>query len=173
MIAGVTAEIDARFGAAGPVTVELGDLSDPDTRGLATLRLDRPIDTAEAVTIVETDPGWSGGGSNAITLSANDYRIVHGGRTLQRLLDGDNGRTHWAPLVHITYTPLDAQALRDEAVIRIMALDTAGQAAAGLKSERAGDYSWTAATGTERAEAREAVFTWLGMALRGSAMPMA
>lgn len=173
MIAGIEAEIDARFGPAGPITVDFGDPSDPDTRGLRTLRLARPLDAGEPVTIIETDPGWSGSGANDITLSPSDYRVLHGGRTLQRLLDGDNGRSRWAPLVSVTYTPAGAQGLRDEAVIRIMALDTPGQAAAGLKSERAGDYSWTAATGAERAEAREAVFAWLGVALGGSAMPMA
>lgn len=173
MIAAVTAEIDARVGPAGPITVEFGDPSDPETRGLRTLRLARPIDPAQPVTITETDPAWSGSGSGEVTLSANDYRVLDGGRTLQRLFDGDTGRSHWAPLVSIVYTPAGLQDLRDEAVIRILQLDTAGRAAAGLKSEKAGDYSWTGATGTERAESREAVFTWLGTALRGSAMPMA
>jgi hypothetical protein len=54
MIDGITAELDARLGPAGQLTVELGDLSDPDSRFRRTLKLARPIDTAEDVTIVET-----------------------------------------------------------------------------------------------------------------------
>jgi hypothetical protein len=32
MIDGITAELDARLGPAGPITVEIGDLADPITR---------------------------------------------------------------------------------------------------------------------------------------------
>lgn len=173
MIDGIAAELAARFGPAGEITVELGDATDPDMRGRRTLRLNRALDAGSPVSVTEIDPGWSGDAANAIALSANDYRVTHGGRTLTRLMDGDHGRQFWAPLVRVTYTPAEPAGIRDEAVIRLMQLDTAGQAAAGLKSERAGDYSWTAATGEERAAAREAVFTWAAGMIGGGAMVMA
>ncbi|WP_048648955.1 hypothetical protein [Nitratireductor soli] len=172
MIDAISAVIDDRFGPSGPTTVFLGDPLDRDG-WRHTLRLPSVVDQGQPIEVVEMQPGNSGEAAAETMLTADDYRILHTGRTLQRLTGGPNGKTYWAPMVRITFTPREAAGMRDEAVIRIMQLDTAGQAAAGLKSERAGDYSWTAATGTERAEAREAIFTWLGTALRGTAMPMA
>lgn len=43
----------------------------------------------------------------------------------------------------------------------------------GVKSERAGDYSYTLATGQERTEAREGVFAWLNALLGAGALSMA
>ncbi|MGB3793455.1 MAG: hypothetical protein WA978_12035 [Sphingopyxis granuli] len=136
------ATLTARLGPAGPVTVELGDLSDPHSRMLATLRITPPIATGEAVTIVELDPGNSGAEAAERELDAADYRILHAGRTLQRLTGGPNGRTYWAPLVRLTYTPQGAApAERDEAVIKLCLIDLSYRG--GMKSERAGDYSVT------------------------------
>lgn len=53
MIDGITAELDARLGPAGEVTVELGDLDNPWDRTMRTLRLARPIDVTQAVTVHE------------------------------------------------------------------------------------------------------------------------
>ena len=141
MIDAIAAELDARLGPAGPVTVELGDLSDPDSRFRRTLRLSRPIDTGAAVTVVEVDPGNTGDPAGEIALDPADYGVRHGGRTLQRYTGGPNGRSYWAPLVRVTYTPVDDQALRDEATIKLIALDLSYRG--GLKSERAGDYQFT------------------------------
>ncbi|RVK81390.1 hypothetical protein CN157_05065 [Sinorhizobium meliloti] len=171
MIDSITAEIDARFGPAGAVTVEIGDVTDPCSRDLRTLRLNRPLDSSQPISIVEIDPGWSGNAANTVTLAANDYRVMHGGRTLARLWDGDNGQQHWAPLVRITYTPKEAPGVRDEAVIRLMQVDLSDKG--GLKSERAGDYSYTLTTGVERTDAREAVFSWLNGLLGAGGMSMA
>ncbi|WP_339745586.1 hypothetical protein [uncultured Maricaulis sp.] len=153
MIDGITAEIDARFGPAGAITVEAGDPSEPDARTLKTLRLSRPIDTGAAVSVVEIDPSNSGQAAGELELDAADYRILHGGRTLQRLTGGPNGRTHWAPLVQITYTPLGDAAARDEAAIKLVQLDLSYRGA--LKSERAGDYAVTLASNI--AEEREQI----------------
>ncbi|MBB5987427.1 hypothetical protein [Sphingobium lignivorans] len=143
MIAGIVAEIDARFGPAGPIRITLGDLSDPNSRYRRTLRLIRPMDPGEPVTIVESDPGNSGDAGAEVTLDPADWRAQHGGRTLQRLTAGPNGRSWWAPLVTVTYTPVGEQAARDEALIKIMQLDLSYRG--GLKSERAGDYQFTLA----------------------------
>ncbi|RKR03582.1 hypothetical protein [Maricaulis maris] len=141
MIDGVTAEIVARFGPAGPIALEMADPTDPEARTLKTLRLARPIDDGEAITVTESDPADTGLAATDIELDATDYRILHGGRTLQRLTGGPNGRSHWAPLVTITYTPIGEAAARDEAVIKLVQLDLSYRG--GLKSERAGDHSFT------------------------------
>ncbi|RVQ76120.1 head-tail connector protein [Sinorhizobium medicae] len=171
MIGTIAAEIDARFGPAGEVTLEIGGPDDPWSRRMTTLRLAKPLDPGRPVSVVEIDPGWSGNAANTVTLAANDYRIMHGGRTLARLWDGDNGRLYWAPLVRVTYTPMEAAGVRDEAVIRLMQIDLSDKG--GLKSERAGDYSYTLATGQERADAREAVFSWLNGLLGAGGFTMA
>ena len=140
MIDAITAELAARFGPAGETTIEIGDPVDPATRYRQTLRMIRPIDPAQPLTIVELDPGNSGAAAELV-LAPGDYRIRDGGRTLQRTLGGPNGRSTWAPLVRITYTPLGEQAARDEAVIKLIALDLSYRGA--LRSERAGDYQVT------------------------------
>lgn len=157
MLDGILADMDERFGPAGPITVYLGDLDDPCTRALSSLRLARPLDAAQPVTITESDPGNSGDASAEIELGASDYRVLHGGRTLQRLTGGANARRYWAPLVTITYTPTGEQAARDEAAIKIMMLDLSYRG--GLKSERAGDYQFTL-SGDPAAD-REAIFASL------------
>lgn len=157
MIDGIVADMDARFGPAGAATVELGDLTDPGSRGLRTLRLARPVDVGAAVTIVEVDPGNSGDAGNEIILASGDYAVLHGGRTLQRLTGGPNGRAYWAPLVRVTYTPIGEQNARDEAIIKLIQLDLSYRGS--LKSERAGDYQFTL-SGDPVAD-REAIFTAL------------
>lgn len=141
MIDGIAAEMDVRFGPAGQIVVTLGNPTDPATTHLRTLRLVRPIDTNETVEVVEIDPGDSGDATALRTLAADDYRVLHGGRTLQRLPTGTNGRTFWAPLVELTYTPLGEEAARAEATIQLIQLQLSYRG--GLRSERAGDYSFT------------------------------
>ncbi|GAM04813.1 hypothetical protein [Novosphingobium sp. MBES04] len=157
MIDAITADMDARFGPVGEFTVELGDPTDPSSRYLRTLKLPRPVDPAEPLTVTEIEPGNSGDASAAITLEAADYRLLHGGRTLQRLVTGPNGRNYWAPMVSVTFTPLGEQAARDEATIKLMQLDLSYRG--GLKSEEAGDYKYTLAT--NMADEREAIFAGL------------
>lgn len=157
MIDAITEELAARFGPDGAITITRGDLSDPDSRFNRSLRVHRPIDTGETITITETDPGNSGDASADTVLSADDYAVVHGGRTLLRLPTGTNGRTYWAPLVTIAYTPIGETAAREEATINLMQLDLSYRG--GLKSERAGDYSFTL-SGDQMAD-REAIFATL------------
>jgi len=153
MIDGIADEIEARFGPAGPITVELGDPADPDARTQRTLRLARQIDTAEAMTVVEVDPADTGDAAAEVALSTSDYRILHGGRTLQRLTGGPNGRAYWAPLVKVTYTPAGDAAARDEVTIKLVQLDLSYRGA--LKSERAGDHSYTLSE--DHADDRESI----------------
>lgn len=139
MIAGITAEIEKRYGPLGEITVTLGDPTERE-RWRQTLTLARPLDTDEAVTIVEIEPGDSGLNADEITLDASDYRVLHGGRTLQRLVSGTHGRSFWAPLVRLTYTPVGDAAAREEVTIRLIQLDLSYRGL--IKSERAGDYEW-------------------------------
>jgi hypothetical protein len=157
IIVAIGAELDARLGPVGPITKELGDPSDPHSRFFHSLRVTPPIGPGD-VTIVELDPGNSGDPAAEVTLMAGDYRILHDGRTIQRLTSGPNGRTYWAPMVRITYTPAGAsQPARDEALIKIAMIDLSYRG--GLKSERAGDYSFTL-SGDPVAD-REAIFAGL------------
>jgi hypothetical protein len=155
MIVAIVAEIDAGLGPAGPVTVELGDPSDPDTRFARTLRLQPPADTSQAITITERDPANSGDASTATILQAADYRILHDGRTLQRLNTGPNARDYWAPLVTAAYTPKGiTQAARDEAVIKLMMIDLSYRGL--IKAEKAGDYQWQGSLSSESYAAERA-----------------
>lgn len=141
MIDDIAADLDARFGAAGVVTVELGDPLTPGDRLLTTLRLTRPADTAQPITITEIDPGNTGLAAHETVLAAGDFRVLHGGRTLQRLTGGPNAREHWAPMVRVAYTPVGLPAARAEVTIKLIALDLSYRGA--LRSERAGDYQFT------------------------------
>lgn len=143
MITSITAEIDAIHGAAsGAIDVTLGD-PDTEERWQKSLTLARPIDTAQPVTIVEIEPVDSGLTGSRVTLDSTDYRVLHAGRTLQRLVSGTHGQSYWAPLVELTYTPvaLVPQSMRDETVIKIIQLDLSYRGL--IKSERAGDYQWS------------------------------
>lgn len=157
MIAAITADLNARFGAIAQQTVKVGDLSEPGTPGGRHLRLVLPIDTAQPISVVERSPGNTGSASDRTTLSANDYEVLDGGRTLLRLTGGDNDARYWAPLVEITYTPQGNQAARDEAVIKLIQLDLSYRG--GLKSEKAGDYSFTLSG--DHAADREAILKTL------------
>lgn len=141
MIVNIEAELDARFGVAGAITVELGDPLAPADRLVSTLRLLRPADIGLPITITEIDPGNTGLAAHETELGGADFRILHGGRTLQRLTGGPNARTHWAPLVRVEYTPLGLAAARDEVAIKLIALDLSYRGA--LRSEKAGDYAVT------------------------------
>ncbi|TSA52473.1 MAG: hypothetical protein D4R45_06990 [Planctomycetaceae bacterium] len=81
--------------------------------------------------IVERD------GNTDTTLSADDYEITNSIR-IDRLPDGTNSRTYWAPRVHVTYVPEDEAALRIQVLIDLCRLTIAYNA---LKRESTGDYS--------------------------------
>jgi hypothetical protein len=141
MIDAIALELDQRFGAGGAVAVDLGDPLDPTSRLNATLRLTRPADTALPIVITEIDPGNTGNPAHETALDPADFRVLHGGRTLQRLTGGPNARAHWAPLVRAQYTPVGLSATRQEVTIKLIQLDLSYRGA--LRSERAGDYQFT------------------------------
>lgn len=156
MIDAVVAEIEARFGVNAAITVHLEG-------GAEFLALARPLDAAQAITAVEIEPRSEGAAASQTTLAANDYRVLHGGRTLERLVDGTNGRSQWAPLVKITYTPVSDAKQREEVVIQVVQIEIQ---ACGLTSERAGDWQ---ATYPDLASEREKLIATLALR-RGLAM---
>lgn len=132
MINEITAEIEARYGENAAITVFLD--GDRDLAGdRKFLPLVRP-DGGGTITITEID------GTTETTMAANDFRIIHGGRTLERLADGDNGASVWERLVKVVYTPVDDGKQREEVIIQMVQL---GIEYRGLKSEKAGDYTAT------------------------------
>lgn len=160
MIAGIAAEIDDRFGAAGEATLTIGDPTDR-SRWKQTLALPRSLDEARPLTIVEIEPADSGDALAEVTLDSTDYRVLHGGRTLQRLTGGTHGAEYWAPLVRLSYTPKGQAAARDEVTIKLIQLDLSYRGL--LKSERAGDYQWSGSVASDSYTAeRENLFASLG-----------
>ncbi len=135
----INTEIVERYGPEGEIT-EILD-TQRDLKGYRKFhKLDRPIDTGQAVTVVETEPASASGAPHETTLDATDFRVVHRGRTIERLITGTNGREHWAELVTVTYTPVSKQAQRDEVAIEIAKLQVR---AGGVSAERAGDFQAT------------------------------
>ncbi len=136
MIDETMAEIEARFGVIAAITILMGG-------NRKFLVVHRPINEALTITVVEVSVAFAGGAANETTLAADDYRIHDGGRSLERLIDGTNGATSWAPVVKLTYTPASDQARRDEVVIRVVMADVARGTGGGLASERKGDWAVT------------------------------
>ena len=133
MIDETVAEIEARFG----VNASIIEIVDGDRIFLSLHRL---IDDGQSITVVEITPAHTGAVANETTLASNDYRIRHGGRIVERLIDGTNGRDGWAPLVRLTYTPVSDSKQREEVVIRVVQVDLVER---GLSAEKAGDYNAT------------------------------
>mgnify|MGYP006423313025 CR=1 FL=1 len=132
IIDGINAEIDGLYGPIAPISVRL------DGKRRWFLTLHRGIDTGASVTISEREDSHAGAASGSVTLSADDYEVLDRGRTIERLKDGTHGRTWWAPVVSVSYTPLSDRESRDEAIIQIATIDLQRR---GLTSENAGDWS--------------------------------
>ncbi len=77
-------------------------------------------------------------GDTDTTLAANDYQLLHGGRTLQRDPDGDNGGTIWGDRVKVTYVPSDDTASRKRVQLDLVKLAIQYE---GLDSVRVGNVS--------------------------------
>ena len=142
MIDETVAEIEARFGVNASIIETLEG-------NRIFLSLHRLIDEGESLVVVEINPANTGAAANETTMNADDYRIRHGGRIIERLIDGTNGRDGWAPLVRVTYTPISDQIQRDEAVIRVVQVDLVER---GLSAEKAGDWNATYRDATKERE---------------------
>ena len=87
---------------------------------------------AEVIGVTETV------GSISEVLSPDDYRSWYRGRMLERRSNGTNPRTSWGHRVELMYTPVDNDAQRRLAVIRLVQL---GLQYTGLRSAGIGPYS--------------------------------
>lgn len=129
MIDEITAEIEGRYGANGSITVFLGD--DRELDGYRTfLSLVRPLSGTAVVTEIDH--------TEETVVAADDFRVIHDGRTLERLNDGTTPRTFWQRLVKVVYVPVSDVLERDEITILLVQL---GIEYRGLKSEKAGDHA--------------------------------
>ena len=71
-------------------------------------------------------------------LAADDYKIVHDGRGLQRLSTGTNPATYWGESVVVSYTPESDSAERIRVCIDLVKLSVGYSA---KKEERIGDHA--------------------------------
>lgn len=107
-----TAELEARLGPSasdGPISFSerpRGPLVD----------LPRPAVVGGDLVVTERR------GDTSTVLSADDYDLRNGGRTLRRRSDGTNPYERWAPDVDLTYTPVDDDAQREEVIVRLVQL---------------------------------------------------
>lgn len=74
--------------------------------------------------------------TDAVTLSANDYRLV-GNYRLFRLTDGDNGFSTWGQEVVVVFVPEIDQEIRDRVALDLVQMDVEFRA---LDKESVGDW---------------------------------
>ena len=119
-------EVVSRYGPHridGPVT---------EVHGGGSFRLFPHRAVKEIAKVTETD------GNVSVVLSDDDYRSWYGGRMLQRLADGSHPRSCWGERVELEFTPVDDDAQRRMAIIRLVQL---GLQYSGLESTSIGPYS--------------------------------
>lgn len=71
-------------------------------------------------------------------LSSDDYRVLGGGRYLERLTSGPNPRVYWGDFVTVTFEPYDDRPQRRRVIIDLVRLALEYNA---LESVDVGDYS--------------------------------
>lgn len=122
--------IDSPSGViAKNITIFIGD--DLELDGYRTfLDLVRPLSGTAVVTEIDH--------TTETVVADDDFRVINGGRTLQRLSDGTNPRQFWQRLVKVVYSPVSDVLERDEVIILLVQL---GIEYRGLKSVKAGDHA--------------------------------
>ena len=109
-----------------------------------------PSQAVEGITRV-TETAWD----TVSVLSPDDYRLWHGGRMLERLSSGSHPHSSWGERVELEYTPVDTDAQRRMAIIRLVQL---GLPYSGLQSESVGPYT---AQNLDYAKERDAILKQL------------
>lgn len=123
------AAIIERYGAhAGNVVADIDRGPNPT----ALIFRDRPIDAV--VSLLEFSDRHS---LTSVALNPLDYRILHGGRTIERLTTGPNAASWWGERLVLTYAPTADAARRTMLEIDLVKLRAKYEA---LKDEGIGDY---------------------------------
>lgn len=128
LLAANTLAIEQRAGPLGAQPLTL--LPRRDVR----LYLDRPIASIVSVREVYGDPV----GISGITLATNDYKVLNGGRVLERWGYGTNPADWWSERVELVYVPVDDTQERIRVLVKLCELDLNRQP--GLSEVRIGDY---------------------------------
>jgi len=115
----------------GPHTGQTTDTIFRDMQTDDLLFLKRPL-TGSPVSVTEWINDFS-----SIVLDPTDYRILYGGRALQRLINGVTGRSTWGARVVVVFNPLDELAKRTRVEIDLVRLAAQYN---GLSREQVGDY---------------------------------
>lgn len=116
----------------GPHTAAVTSTSFRDMQTDDLLFLNRPM-SGNPTSVTE----WMNDFTSQL-LDPTDYRILYGGRALQRLVSGVNGRSTWGARVVVVYTPADELAKRTRVEIDLVRLAAKYEA---LDHETVGDYS--------------------------------
>ena len=134
MLDDAEAEIIKRFGAHGESASPITEDHYPSEPLYLTIRHTlfpaRPVLSVSSV--VERE------GNVETTLSANDYRLIHGGHGVERLNDGTNKRNYWTSEVRLVYLPVSELSTRKRVQADLVKLAIQYK---GLISEQAGDYN--------------------------------
>ena len=120
----VEAELELKFGASDEDGIE--DFSGGSTYLFPV----RPVLTVTS--IVETV------GITDTTLSSDDWKLWHGGRQIERLGNGTNGRLTWGERVRITFAGTDQLAIRRQVQNDLVKADIQFQ---GLTSVKSGNWA--------------------------------
>lgn len=138
LIADAEAALIARHGPnyPGPVSLQRSQ-ADLMLVSPSILYLERPIESIASVTEFWGDPL----GETETVLDPTDYRLLYGGRALERIGNAANPRWSWGHRVLISYAPVDDTAQRTRVCIDLVKLALRYEA---RRSETAGDHSETA-----------------------------
>jgi hypothetical protein len=138
LVADAEAAIIARYGPHAPTPIVLERVL--DAFGVAsptTIYLDRPAASVSSVSEFAGDPA----SESETVLEAADFRLLYGGRAVQRLGTGPHPRAWWAGRVVLTYVPVDDTAQRKRICIDLVKLALRYNA---IRAQTAGDASETA-----------------------------
>ena len=135
LIADAEASIVSRFGPHAPAPIVLTRILS-DTAP-ARIFVDRPAASVISVSEFAGDPYTE----TETILGAGDYRLLDGGRSVQRLGMGAHPRGSWAGRVVLTYVPVDDTPQRKRICINLVTLALRYNA---TKAKTVGDVSETA-----------------------------
>lgn len=114
-------DVESRFGDDSART----DILDG---GVSSVRLSRPASSVSSVT-VQTDFT-----ATATALTASDYVLLHGGRTLRRIT-----LPNWENIVNVTFTPKTEENVRNMVIVELVRCGLTYQGL--ITREGVGDYS--------------------------------